>query len=183
MFDFFKRKQQPQPAEQNPIPLPEIPSEKMNPVALHEMLKNRTAIWGWYKVTDMRNNELNFSALLNMTLGFDGFAVFRREGDYLVKYRVDSVGEEHAIYMKLSEICRLTPSNVMELYNIEFADAYKLFYDDDSNYSAGCQCYVHDVNEEMIENALSTRRVFHIGEEHFFKKSDYPDGLPTAEEE
>ena len=77
MFDFFKRKQQPQ------LPLPEIPSEKMNPVALHEMLKNRTAIWGWLKVTDMRNNELNFSALLNRTLGFDGFAVFRREGDYL----------------------------------------------------------------------------------------------------
>jgi len=21
--------------------------------------------------------------------------------------------------------------------------------------------------------------VFHIGEEHFYKKSDYPDGLPT----
>jgi deoxyadenosine/deoxycytidine kinase len=71
----------------------------------------------------------------------------------------------------------------MELYNTEFADAYKLFYDNESEYSAGCQCYVHDVHIDMIENELSKRRVFHIGEEHFFKKSDYPNGLPTAKKE
>jgi len=178
MFDFFKKKPQPQPAEQNPLPLPEIPAEKMNPVAIGEMLKNHTAIWGWYKVMDMKNGNMNVSALLNMTLGFEGFALFRREGDYLIKYRIDSVGENHAIYMKISEICRLSNSNVMELFNTELSDAYKLFYDEESNYAAGCQSYIHDINEQMIEDKLSNNRVFHVGEEHFYKKSDYPDGLP-----
>lgn len=154
----------------------------MNPATLFEMIKKHTAIWGWYKVTDMKNNELNSSALLNMTLGFDGFAVFRREHDYLVKYRVDTIGEKHAIYMKISEVCRLTPSNVMELYNTEFADAYKLFYDDESKYSAKCQSYVHDINIEMVENVLSMKRVFYVGEEHFYKKADYSDDLPITEE-
>lgn len=179
MLNFLKKKMQSQPVEQNPIPLPEIPDDKMNPVAIAEMLKNKTAIWGWYKVTDLKNNQMNFTAILNMTIGFDGLALFRREGDYLVKYRVDAVGKECTICMKISEICKLSNSNIMELFNTELSDAYKLFYDENSEYAAECQSYVHDITEEMIENNLSNNRVFFIGEEHFFKKSDYPDGLPT----
>lgn len=183
MFEFFKKKPDPQVEEKNPIPLPEIAADKMNPVAIAEMIKNDTAIWGWYKVTDLKNNNINVTAMLNMTYGFDGLALFRKEGDFLVKYRVDVVGEELKIYTKLADVCKLTNSNIMELFNTELSDAYKLFYDENSEYSAGCQSYVHDVNEDMLNDYLSTHRVFHVGEEHFFAKKDYPNGLPTDEEE
>lgn len=179
MLKFFKKKTLPTPTKQVPIPLPEITGDKMSPVTIAEMLRSNTAIWGWYKATDLKNNQINFTAILNMTIGFDGFALFRREGDYLVKYRVEAVGKELKIYLKISEICRLSNSNIMELFNTELSDAYKLFYDEDSKYAAGCQSYVHDITEEMIENKLSNNRVFLIGEEHFFKISDYPDGLPS----
>lgn len=179
MFNFFKNKILPPPAEQSPIPLPEITVDKMNPVTISEMLRNNIAIWGWYKVSDLKNNQMNFTALLNMTIGFEGLALFRREGDYIVKYRVEVVGKELKTYLRISEICRLSNSNIMELFNTELSDAYKLFYDEDSKYTAECQSYVHDINEEMINDKLSNNRVFHIGEEHFFKKSDYPDGLPA----
>ena len=171
MFTLFKKKQ-PEPAEKNPIPLPEIPSNEINPVELFEMLNNGTAIWGWYKLTHQKNNTVNVSALHNMTIGFEGLAVFRREGNYLVKYRVDVIGEKYYICLKLSEICKLTRSNLMELYNTELTDAYKLFYDYDCSYSAACRCYAHNVTNDMIEQALSQRRVFHICDENFIKKDE-----------
>lgn len=182
MFHLFKKKKLTQPAEQNLIPLPEIPYNKMNPVTIANMLRNNTAIWAWYKVTDYKNNQMNYSAILNITIGFDGLALFRKEGNYLVKYHVNAVGKECKIYLKINNICRFSNSNIMELFNTELSDAYRLFYDEDSEYAAGCQCYVYDITEEMIENKLSQNRVFYIGEEHFFKKSDYPNGLPIKSE-
>lgn len=182
MFDFFKKKPIPQADEKTPIPLPVIPEEKMTPTAIAEMIKNGTAIWGWYKVTDLKNNTINVTAMLNMTYGFEGLALFRKEGDYIIKYRVDVVGKDLEIYMKISEICKLTNSNIMEIYNTELSDAYKLMYDEKSEYTSKCQSYVHDITSEMLDDYLETHRVFVVGEEHFFAKKDYPDGLPMDSE-
>lgn len=40
MFDFFRKKPQPVQSEQMPIPLPELPAEKNNPVAIESLLKD-----------------------------------------------------------------------------------------------------------------------------------------------
>ena len=78
MFDWFKKKPQPQQEEQMPIPLPELDSEKNNPVAIEALLKDGNAIWGWYKVMDMKNGQMNYSAILNMTYGFEGIALLEK---------------------------------------------------------------------------------------------------------
>lgn len=178
MFDFFRKKTQPIQEEQMPIPLHELPAEKNNPVAIESLLKDGDAVWGWYRVTDLKNGQLNFSAMLNMTYGFEGIALFRKEGDYLVKYRTDVVGEALEIHLKISEICKFSHSNVMELFNTELSDAYKLLYDEQQDFAANCQAYIHDLTEEKINDYLSNHRVMNVGEEHFFAKKDYPNGLP-----
>ena len=113
-----------------PIPLPELPAEKNNPVAIEILLKGGNAVWGWYKVADLKNGQINISAMMNMTYGSEGIALFRKEGDFLVKYRTDVVGEKLEIHLKISEICKFTHSNVMELYNTELSDAYKVLLDE-----------------------------------------------------
>lgn len=179
MFDWFKKKPQPQQQEeQMPIPLPELDTEKNNPVAIEALLKDGNAIWGWYKVMDMKNGQMNFSAMLNMSYGFEGIALFRKEGDFLVKYRVDVVGDALEIHLKLSEICKFSHSNVMELFNTELSDAYKLLYDEEQDFAANCQAYIHDLTAEKINDYLTNHRTMHVGDEHFFAKKDYPDGLP-----
>lgn len=180
MFEFFKQKQKPQPDQEDrlPIPVPELPADMNNPVAIYDLLNNGDAIWGWYNVIDMKNGQMNYSAMLNMTYGFEGMALFRKEADYLIKYLTEVVGKDLEIYMKISKICKFTHSNVMELYNTELSDAKKLLYDEKQEFAVGCQSYVHDIDVDMIENALSKRRVMIVGDEHFFSKKDYPNGLP-----
>ena len=116
MFDWFKKKPQPVQEEKMPIPLPELPAEKNNPVAIESLLKDGNAVWGWYKVADLKNGQINISAMMNMTYGFEGIALFRKEGDFLVKYRTDVDGEKLEIHLKISEICKFTHSNVCLLY-------------------------------------------------------------------
>lgn len=178
MFDFFRKKPQQQQEEQTPIPLPELPTDQNNPVAIESLLKDGNAIWGWYKVMDMKNGQMNLSAMLNMTYGFEGIALFRKEGDFLVKYLTDVVGESLEIHLKISEICKFSHSNVMELFNTELSDAYKLLYDEQQDFAAHCQAYIHDLNETKINDYLTNHRVMIVGEEHFFAKKDYPNGLP-----
>lgn len=178
MFDWFKKRPQPVQEEKMPIPLPELPAEKNNPVAIETLLKDGNAVWGWYKVADLKNGQINISAMMNMTYGFEGIALFRKEGDFLVKYLTDVVGEKLEIHLKISEICKFTHSNVMELYNTELSDAYKVLLDAEQNFVARCQAYIHDLTEEKINDYLTNHRVMNVGEEHFFAKKDYPNGLP-----
>lgn len=170
MLDFLKKKRQPVQEEKMPIPLPEFPAEKNNPVAIESLLKDGNAVWGWYKVDDLKNGQINFSAMLNMTYGFEGIALFRKEGNFLVKYRTDVFGEKLEIHLKISEICKFSHSNVMELFNTELSGAYKLFLDEDQEFCAQCQSYIHDLTEEKINDYLTNHRVMNVGEEHFIKK-------------
>lgn len=178
MFDFFKKKLQSTSKEQIPIPLPELIAEKNDPVAIEDLFKRGDAIWGWYKITNQKNGQPNFSAMLNMTYGFDGIVLFRKEGNFLVKYRTDVIGNELEIYLKISEICRFTHSNIMNLFNTELSDAYKLLYDEQQELATHCNAYIHDLTEEIINDYLTNHRVMYVGKEHFFSKKDYPHGLP-----
>ena len=178
MFDFFRKKSQPVQSELMPIPLPELPAEKNNPVAIESLLKDGNAVWGWYKVADFKNGQINISAMMNITYGFEGIALFRKEGHFLVKYRTDVVGKKLELHLKISEICKFTHSNVMELYNTELSDAYKVLLDEEQEFAAHCQAYIHDLTEESINDYLTNHRVMAVGEEHFFAKKDYPNGLP-----
>lgn len=179
MFDWFKKKPQPQQQEEkHPLPLPELDADKNNPVAIEALLKDGNAIWGWYKADQLDNGQLNLSAIFNMTYGFDGLALFRKEEDYLVKYRVDVIGDSLEIHLKISEICKFSHSNVMELFNTELSDAYKILLDEQQNIAANCQAYIHDLTAEDIDDYLTNHRVMTVGDEHFFRKEDYPNGLP-----
>ena len=170
MLDFFKKKLRPAPKETIPIPLPALSKDKYDPVKIYDMLDHGDAIWGWYKADELKDGQVNLSAMLNMTYGFEGLALFRRESDYLVKYRVDAVGDALEICLKISEICKFSRSNVMELFNTELSDAYKLLYDEQQDYAANCKAYVHDLTDDKINDYLTNHRVMIIGNEHFKKK-------------
>ena len=69
---------EPEAPQKAPINLPELEADKFNPVTLTNMLKDGAALWGWYSIP----TKYNVSALCNLTYGFDGLAVFRKEGDF-----------------------------------------------------------------------------------------------------
>lgn len=57
MFDFFRKKPQPVQSEQMPIPLPELPAEKNNPVAIESLLKD-----GMVLCQDLVQVKMRFSS-------------------------------------------------------------------------------------------------------------------------
>ena len=57
MFDFFRKKPQPVQSEQMPIPLPELPAEKNNPVAIESLLKD-----GMVLCQDLVQVKMGFSS-------------------------------------------------------------------------------------------------------------------------
>lgn len=168
----FKKKSE-APKEREPLKLPRIPESKMNIADISEMLNNGTPIWTWTSLLD----KFNTTAMLNMQgNALDGFACFRKEHDLLMKY-VAIVSPDNTVHLKLTEICKCTNSNIMELINTEFKDAYKVYYDD-LGFTESTQYFIHDLKYEDIVEYLTDNRVMYVGEEHFYKKADYPDGLP-----
>lgn len=176
MFEFFSKKNKTVEEEQPPIPLPELIQSKNNPVAIESILKDGNALWGWYKADQLSNGQLNLTAMINISYGFDGLALFRKEGDFLVKYRTEIIQKK--IFLRISEISLFTHSNIMELYNTELSDSYKILYDEEQVVAANCQAYIHDLTKKTINDYLTNHRVMTVGEEHFYSKKDYPNGLP-----
>lgn len=152
--------------ERHPINLPEVPENKFNAVGIAEMLRGGSAIWAWYDLV----RKYNVNALMNFVgNATDTFAVYRVEGEYLVKYIV-VVGKDEFV-LKLSEVQRMSNSNVMELYNSDLKDAYHVYYDDEG-ITETLQSFVHDVTDEMIEAELQTKRVMVVTDDHFKKRED-----------
>lgn len=152
--------------ERHPINLPEIPEDKFNAVGIAEMLRGGSVIWAWYDLI----KKYNVNALVNFVgNATDTFAVYRVEGEYLVKYIVHVANKQ--FYLKLSEVQRMSNSNVMELFNSDLKDAYRVYYDDEG-LSEQVHAFVHDVTEEMIEAELQNKRVMVVTDDHFMKKED-----------
>lgn len=150
--------------ERHPINLPEVPEDKFNAVGIAELLRGGSTIWAWYDLIKKKNVHamMNYTGNAARTI-----AVFRVEDDYLVKY-IAYVGKNE-VCMKLSEIQRMTNSNVMELYNADLKDAFHVYYDD-QGLTESLQSFVHDVTDEMIEAELQTKRVMVVTDDHFIRK-------------
>ena len=76
-----------------------------------------------------------------------------------------------ALVLKLNEVQRMSNSNVMELFNSDLKDAYRVYYDDEG-ITENLQSFVHDVTDEMIEAELQTKRVMVVTDDHFKKRED-----------
>ncbi len=109
--------------------------------------------------------KYNASALENFVgNATDTFAMYRVEGKYLVKYI--AIVKDKKFVLKLSEVRKMCPSAVMDLYNVNLKDAYKVFYDAEG-LSENLDAFVHDVTEEMIDKELQTRQVMYVSDDHF----------------
>lgn len=189
MFDFLKKKPSvPEPTEpRRPLNLPVLSKNNFNPETIAEYLKNDTPIWAWYNAKDMPmtddNGNWNFNALLALENGrFDGFSMFRKEGNLICKYTLDIFNDGKELNLKLSDIREMKNSNILELCRRDLKEAYELYHDDE-NIASTLPAYVHDITAEKASLYIKDKRVYHVGEEHFYKKSDYPDGLPADAEE
>lgn len=82
------------------------------------------------KIKDGR--QLNISALENLSYRFDGLTALRKEGNYLIYYRVSD--RTFGIYLKPSKIYHFKNSSIAELYFDELANSYRLYLDEHSNF-------------------------------------------------
>lgn len=169
-FSLFKKKPT-KPKERKPLNLPEVPADKFTPADIAEMINNGTPIWTWTSILD----NFNVTAMLNMQGNcLDGFAMFRKEHDLLIKYVAVVCQDLQSMTMKITEICKCTNSNIIELYNTELKDAHKVYYDD-LGLTEEVRYFVHDLEYEKIAAYLEKNRVMYVGEEHFIKNPDYQE--------
>ena len=153
------------PAEHRPLNLPEIPEDKFNPVEIAKMLKSGVVIWAWYNMVD----HFSFTGFYNLTGGMiDSFALFRTEEDFLVKYIIDR--QDDVFYAKIHEITYFRNSNVMELFNSELRDAYRVYYDD-QGYSEQLNSYAHNITDAMVKKELTNSRVMYVTDDHFIRQA------------
>lgn len=164
MFNLVKKKK-PSGEERHPLNMPEIPKEKMNPADIVKMLSSGIPIWTWCSILDKYND----TALTNIRgKCLDGFAMFRKEEDLLVKY-IGNINSNQEMVMAISEVSLFKASNVLELFETELRDAYKVYYDDE-HLTESLSYYCYDVTYEDMKKFLETHRVMGIGEDHFLRK-------------
>lgn len=164
MFNLWKKKMD-SGAERHPLNLPEIPEEKMNSADIVKMLSAGIPIWTWCSLMD----KYNVSALTNIRGNCeDGFAMFRKEEDLLVKY-VGNISSDQKMVMEIAEVSLFKASNVLELFETELKDAYKVYYDED-HLTEDLLYYCYDVTYEDMKEFLKTHRVMSISKDHFIRK-------------
>ncbi|SHI97089.1 hypothetical protein SAMN02745229_03914 [Butyrivibrio fibrisolvens DSM 3071] len=174
VFSIFKKKPAPK-TERKPLNLPEVPADKMNPADIVQMLSEGTPIWTWTSIMD----KYNYTAMLNMQGNcLDGFAMFRKEEDLLIKY-VGVIGSDKKMIMKITEVQLFKNSNIMELFETELKDAYRVYYDDE-HLTENLSFFCYDVTYDEMKKYLEGNRVMYISEDHFMKK---PEAVTAESEE
>ena len=157
--------------ERKPLNLPEIPTDKFTPAEIAEMINNGIPIWTWTNILE----NYNITAISNMQGNcLDGFAMYRKEYDLLVKYVAVVCQELETMTMKISDICKCTNSNIMELYNSDLKDSYKVYYDN-VGLTNEVRYFVHDLDYEKIVAYLKNNRVMYVSDEHFIKNPGYQE--------
>ncbi len=175
MFDFFKKKSKPNNgAQRRPLNLPVIAESDKTPEKIAEYLRNDVPIWAWYnamdKITD-ENGNWCINAMMALEKGrFDGFAMFRKEGELLCKYVLEIYKDGKELHLRLEQIREMKNSNIMEIINGDLAEAYELYHDDE-NIAATMSFFCHNVTLEEAKASLVNRRVMYVGEERFIKKA------------
>lgn len=161
MIYFNSRKQTVTDSSPDLLALPELPQDDVNPVHISKRLKEGSTIWGWYKVTDFKikngSRQLNGSALENLSYRFDGLTALKRSGNYLIYYRVE-IGSSLGIYVKPSMIYMFKNSSTAELFSAELMNAYKLFFDEKSEFFSSCGSFIHKFSDEDLDSYLSWHR-------------------------
>lgn len=180
MFDFLKKKKSvpDNSAKRRPLNLPVISEKDNTPEKIAEYLKNGVPIWAWYNAMDKpvdTNGNWNLNALLALEKGsLDGFAMFRKEGEFLCKYTLEIFKNGEELHLRLEQIRELKNSNIMEIINGDLAEAYEIYHDDE-NIAATMSYYCHDITAEKAKIHLANKRIMYVGEEHFIKKSESID--------
>lgn len=176
MFDFMKKKKivPDNSAKRRPLNLPVISEKDNTPEKIAEYLKSGVPIWAWYNAMDKsvdENGNWNINALLALEKGrFDGFAMFRKEEEFLCKYTLEIFNDGEELYLRLEEVRELKNSNIMEIINGDLHEAYELYHDDE-NVAATMSFYCHDITPEKAKKHLANNRIMYVGEEHFINKS------------
>ena len=160
-------------ANRRPLKLPEVPKDQMNVSGIAALLNNGKPIWAWYSMTD--KPDVYVTRFLTGNL-LDGFAVWRIDGDYLCMY-IAHFDENMTVHLKLEEIRKANNSSIMAVMDSDMVYAYSIMYDD-AEYTENTLAFVNDVTPEMIEKELQDKSMWLVGNEHFYRKADYPDGLP-----
>ena len=87
-----------------------------------------------------------------------------------MKYAV-TFDDKMKIFLRPNEVYKMSPSAVMDIFNGELKNAFKIYYDSDG-LTLKEQAYVTDLTSEIIDSELIDKRSMIIGEEHFIKNSD-----------
>ena len=172
LFKNIFRKNPKKKNHHGPLNLPEVPADQMNVAGITAILRSGKPIWAWYNIL----SNPNYAAFKYNAPGYlDGFAVWRLEEDYLFNY-IAHFDSEKVMRLRLTFIYRMSNSTILSIIDSSLAQACSVMIDDD-HHIEHTRAFVHDVDRAMIESELMDKPVFYVGDEHFYKCEDYPDGL------
>lgn len=163
---FSRKKKLPQ--ERKPLKLPEISEEDLTVQKVAELIKNGTPIWLWYNLTAYNSDTLPINALATLRRNYlDGFIVYvlDPEDNLIKKYLFDNF-KDGEIYLIPVEIMDNKYSNIIDIFNREITDAYRVYYDNEGM-TDNCIVYQHDISSEEAKKYLRTNQVMHITEDRF----------------
>ena len=175
MFDFGKKK--PQPEEQQTLNLPLLESKDFTADKIAEYLRNDIQI----KTETNKNKKAkidghwNFEMLVGVEMNGLGPSVsmYRKEGPFLCKYRAYQFEGDPALYFVLWNVYEMKNSNIMELCNRDLREACELYHDDDKKVETQVFApndFTEEEGLEFFRNHPKERSIY-IGKDRIVKQT------------
>ena len=161
----FRKKEYSGGPTERPWNMPEIPEKQLTVSHISNLLREKRPIWAWFSILQKPNDTVYYFLTGNR---IDGFGTWILNGEYLFEY-IAYFDDRGAVILRLTEIRRMTNSNILELINSTLQKAYCVMYDD-QNHTANVKVIATDITQEMIESELQNKEKWHIGPEHFLTK-------------
>lgn len=122
-----------------------IPKKDLSLARIIELMDAEYPIWGYFEV-----QHRNIYATSNVTPGYlYGYAMYRKEEDFLVKYVMASNGGH--LMFRLETIYEYKHSTIANLYGTDFVSATRLYYDADG--FTETQPYIaHNITAEELHD-------------------------------
>lgn len=101
-------------------------------------------------------------------------SLYRKEGAYLCDYKAFKFENDSLYHFMLYKVYEMKNSNILELINSDFREAYEL-YVDTKNWAENQSYYLHDFTEEEGLEFFKTHpkdRFLFIGRERLIKKEN-----------
>lgn len=143
-----------------PINLSVIPEVDFNVTVIKDMLETDTPIYAWYTLE--KPSIFAFESFSGQNI--EGLMMFRKELDFLCTYTAHFV--DGVITLRLYEVTMMSTESVEKLIAERLETAITVMYDD-SGLTEFQQTFDHDVTDEMVREALKSRKTWVIGDEHF----------------